>query len=81
MSMSTLEESTPSLTSRSGSGREIWTVRDDKEPGDHCDQAEQAWHDRCLELEESLASFRDQAHKIREILKEKVGYLLSYMNI
>ena len=77
MSMSTLEESTPSLTSRSGSGREIWTVRDDKEPGDHGDQVDteqQAWHDRCLELEDSLASFRDQAHKIREILKEKVGH-------
>ena len=31
------------------------------------------WQGRCLELEDSLARFRDQAHRIREILKEKVG--------
>ena len=47
-------------------------ARDEK---DGCE--EQAWHDRCIELEESLASFRDQAHRIREILKEKVS--LSYI--
>ena len=45
-----------------------FNARDEK---DGCE--EQAWHDRCIELEESLASFRDQAHRIREILKEKVS--------
>ena len=79
MSLSTLEESTPSLTSRSGSGREIW--KEEREVGDGQEVAvvegEQeeivVWQDRCLELEDSLARFRDQAHRIREILKEKVG--------
>ena len=32
-----------------------------------------AWQGRCLELEESLSRFREQAHRIREVLKEKVG--------
>ena len=36
-------------------------------------EEDKAWQARCAELEESLARFRDQAHRIREILKEKVG--------
>ena len=71
MSLSTLEESTPSLTSRSGSGRELW--REEKEAGEEV----VVWQGRCLELEDSLARFRDQAHRIREILKEKVRLLKS----
>lgn len=79
MSLSTLEESTPSLTSRSGSGRELW--REEKEAGEEEDGEEGeevvVWQGRCLELEDSLARFRDQAHRIREILKEKVRLLKS----
>ena len=48
----------------------MYIIRDEKDGGE-----EQAWHDRCIELEESLASFRDQAHRIREILKEKVSVI------
>ena len=33
-----------------------------------------AWQSRCLELEESLSRFREQAHRIREVLKEKVSH-------
>ena len=33
-----------------------------------------AWQGRCLELEESLSRFREQAHRIREVLKEKVSH-------
>ena len=69
MSMSTLEESTPSLTSRSGSGRELWAGKEEVVEGG---SEEQVWQERCIELEDSLARFRDQAHRIREILKEKV---------
>ena len=69
MSMSTLEESTPSLTSRSGSGRELWVGKEEMCEGSE----EQVWRGRCIELEDSLARFRDQAHRIREILKEKVS--------
>nr|XP_053628606.1 uncharacterized protein LOC128685997 [Cherax quadricarinatus] len=32
------------------------------------------WQERCLELELSLQRFRDQAGKIRELLREKVSY-------
>ena len=75
MSLSTLEESTPSL-SRSGSGRDLW--REEKEVVEGGEEGEEeeevvVWQGRCLELEDSLARFRDQAHRIREILKEKVG--------
>ena len=71
MSLSTLEESTPSL-SRSGSGRDLW--REEKEVVEEEEEEEVVvWQGRCLELEDSLARFRDQAHRIREILKEKVG--------
>ena len=61
--MSTLEESTPSLTSDKEEG---WP------PEGEGAKEESAWQERCMELEESLASFRDQANRIREILKEKV---------
>ena len=67
MSMSTLEESTPSLTSDKGWPPEGEGAKEMTEGGD-----ELAWQERCMELEESLASFRDQANRIREILKEKV---------
>ncbi len=33
------------------------------------------WQARCIELEDSLQKFRDQAHGIRELLREKVGIL------
>ena len=76
MSLSTLEESTPSL-SRSGSGRDLWREEEKEvvEEGDEEGDEEEVvmWQGRCLELEDSLARFRDQAHRIREILKEKVG--------
>ena len=75
MSLSTLEESTPSL-SRSGSGRDLWREEEKEvvEEGDEEGEEEVVmWQGRCLELEDSLARFRDQAHRIREILKEKVG--------
>ena len=71
--MSTLEESTPSLTSRSGSGRELWVGKE--EMGEGSD--ERVWQGRCIELEDSLARFRDQAHRIREILKEKVRHYIT----
>ena len=70
MSLSTLEESTPSLTSRS-SGREAWREERAEEEVEVAGE-EVVWQERCLELEDSLARFRDQAHRIREILKEKV---------
>eukprot|EP00092_Neocalanus_flemingeri_P001971 GFUD01002103.1.p1 GENE.GFUD01002103.1~~GFUD01002103.1.p1 ORF type:complete len:1505 (+),score=292.95 GFUD01002103.1:136-4515(+) len=38
---------------------------------------ERVWQGRCMELEDSLARFRDQAHRIREILKEKLSELES----
>lgn len=37
------------------------------------------WQERCLELELSLQRFRDQAGKIRELLREKVGILYSLL--
>ena len=74
MSLSTLEESTPSL-SRSGSGRDLWREEKEVVEGEEEEEEEEVvvWQGRCLELEDSLARFRDQAHRIREILKEKVG--------
>ena len=74
MSLSTLEESTPSL-SRSGSGRDLWREEKEVVEGEREEEEEEGgvWQGRCLELEDSLARFRDQAHRIREILKEKVG--------
>ena len=77
MSLSTLEESTPSL-SRSGSGRDLWKEEKEVVEGEREEEEEEeeevvVWQGRCLELEDSLARFRDQAHRIREILKEKVG--------
>ena len=74
MSLSTLEESTPSL-SRSGSGRDLWREEKEVVEGEREEEEEEVvvWQGRCLELEDSLARFRDQAHRIREILKEKVG--------
>ena len=33
-----------------------------------------AWQTRCVELEESLQKFRDQAQNIREMLREKVSF-------
>ena len=66
MSLSTLEESTPSLNSPSD-------ARDDLADGDKDPDEPVDWQLRCLELEESLSSFRDQANRIREILKEKVS--------
>ena len=73
--MSTLEESTPSLTSRSGSGRELWAGKEEVVEGG---SEEQVWQERCIELEDSLARFRDQAHRIREILKEKVCRIIYF---
>ena len=47
------------------------------EAEDEAEEGEEVvvWQGRCLELEDSLARFRDQAHRIREILKEKVRCL------
>ena len=37
--------------------------------------SEAMWQGRCIELEESLQKFRDQAQNIRELLREKVRLL------
>lgn len=36
------------------------------------------WEERCIELEMSLQRFRDQAGKIRGLLREKVGHLFHF---
>ena len=65
MSMSTMEESTPSLASELGEG--VWRTDEGA-----WQTEEGAWRARCLELEVSLQKFRDQAQRIREILRDKV---------
>ncbi|KAK2707606.1 hypothetical protein QYM36_015344 [Artemia franciscana] len=37
------------------------------------------WRKRCVELEDSLRNFRDQAGSIRELLKNKVSAILLYL--
>ena len=43
-----------------------------KAGGSSTNDSETLWQGRCMELEESLQKFRDQAQNIRELLREKV---------
>nr|XP_040582124.1 uncharacterized protein LOC121130443 [Lepeophtheirus salmonis] len=67
--------STSSQTESSGTSLPLFLESSNNRTTSNCKTPsnEGEWKLRCLDLETSLQNFRDQAHMIRELLRDKVG--------